>query len=114
MGFFVGFLRNLNATFEEMEAISKAGLGMLKFVDAVMGYCDVAKEIKPKREKVCNMLKYIFGRSLSFFFTYCWLYSAKIFHNEIVINPCLQWGPQSHFSVLNKLVAILLRASYPV
>lgn len=35
-----------------MEAISKAGLGMLKFVDAVMGYCDVAKEIKPKREKV--------------------------------------------------------------
>ncbi|CAJ0949994.1 unnamed protein product [Ranitomeya imitator] len=50
-----GFLRNLNATFEEMEAISKAGLGMLKFVDAVMGYCDVAKEIKPKREKVAKL-----------------------------------------------------------
>ncbi|KAG9487629.1 hypothetical protein GDO78_007442 [Eleutherodactylus coqui] len=50
-----GFLKNLNATFEEMEAISKAGLGMLKFVDAVMGYCDVAKEIKPKREKVAKL-----------------------------------------------------------
>lgn len=35
-----------------MEAVSKAGLGMLKFVEAVMGYCDVFKEIKPKREKV--------------------------------------------------------------
>lgn len=32
--------------------MSKAGLGMLKFVEAVMGYCDVFKEIKPKREKV--------------------------------------------------------------
>lgn len=47
-----GFLKNLNTSFEEMQAISKAGSGMLKFVEAVMGYCDVAKEIKPKREKV--------------------------------------------------------------
>ncbi|XP_053555751.1 dynein axonemal heavy chain 10 [Bombina bombina] len=50
-----GFLKTLNTTFEEMEAISKAGLGMLKFVEAVMGYCDVAKEIKPKREKVAKL-----------------------------------------------------------
>ncbi|XP_053327864.1 dynein axonemal heavy chain 10 [Spea bombifrons] len=50
-----GFLRNLNTTFEDMEGISKAGLGMLKFVEAVMGYCDVAKEIKPKREKVAKL-----------------------------------------------------------
>lgn len=35
-----------------MEAVSKAGLGMLKFVEAVMGYCDVFREIKPKRDKV--------------------------------------------------------------
>lgn len=35
-----------------MEAVSKAGLGMLKFVEAVMGYCEVFREIKPKREKV--------------------------------------------------------------
>ncbi|KAG8456021.1 hypothetical protein GDO86_001999 [Hymenochirus boettgeri] len=50
-----GFLKTLNTTLEEMEAISKAGLGMLKFVEAVMGYCDVAKEIKPKREKVAKL-----------------------------------------------------------
>lgn len=47
-----GFLKTLNTSFEEMQAISKAGSGMLKFVEAVMGYCDVAKEIKPKRDKV--------------------------------------------------------------
>ncbi|XP_051831868.1 dynein axonemal heavy chain 10 [Antechinus flavipes] len=50
-----GLLKNLNTTMEEMEAVSKAGLGMLKFVEAVMGYCDVFKEIKPKREKVARL-----------------------------------------------------------
>jgi len=37
---------------DEMKAISRAGYGLLKFVDAVMQYCAVAKEVKPKREKV--------------------------------------------------------------
>ncbi|XP_069475795.1 dynein axonemal heavy chain 10 [Ambystoma mexicanum] len=50
-----GYLKTLNTTLEEMGAVSKAGLGMLKFVEAVMGYCDVAKEIKPKREKVAKL-----------------------------------------------------------
>uniref|UniRef100_A0A4X2JQB9 Dynein axonemal heavy chain 10 n=1 Tax=Vombatus ursinus TaxID=29139 RepID=A0A4X2JQB9_VOMUR len=50
-----GLLKTLNTTFEEMEAVSKAGLGMLKFVEAVMGYCDVFKEIKPKRDKVARL-----------------------------------------------------------
>lgn len=40
-----------------MQAISKAGSGMLKFVEAIMGYCDVAREIKPKREKVITFIK---------------------------------------------------------
>lgn len=35
-----------------MELVSRAGLGMLKFVEAVMSYCDVIREVKPKREKV--------------------------------------------------------------
>ncbi|XP_006894689.1 PREDICTED: dynein heavy chain 10, axonemal [Elephantulus edwardii] len=48
-------LKTLNTTIEEMEAVSKAGLGMLKFVEAVMGYCDVFREIKPKREKVAKL-----------------------------------------------------------
>lgn len=37
---------------EEMKEVSKAGTGLLKFVIAVLGYCSVAREIKPKREKV--------------------------------------------------------------
>lgn len=52
----LGLLKTLNTTIEEMEAVSKAGLGMLKFVEAVMGYCDVFREIKPKREKVSRGL----------------------------------------------------------
>ncbi|CAH2295752.1 dynein heavy chain 10, axonemal [Pelobates cultripes] len=61
-----GFLKNQNVTVEEMENISKAGSGMLKFVEAVMGYCDVAKEIKPKREKVAKLERnyYISKRDL--------------------------------------------------
>ncbi|XP_053509735.1 dynein axonemal heavy chain 10 isoform X2 [Ictalurus furcatus] len=55
-----GFLKNLNTSFEEMQAISKAGSGMLKFVEAVMGYCDVSREIKPKREKVAKLEKNFF------------------------------------------------------
>uniref|UniRef100_A0A8C4TE89 Dynein axonemal heavy chain 10 n=1 Tax=Erpetoichthys calabaricus TaxID=27687 RepID=A0A8C4TE89_ERPCA len=52
-----GFLKNLNTSLEEMQAISKAGSGMLKFVEAVMDYCDVAREVKPKREKVARLVK---------------------------------------------------------
>lgn len=48
----LGFLKNLQTSFEEMQAISKAGSGLLKYVEAIMGYCEVAREIKPKREKV--------------------------------------------------------------
>ncbi|KAG5280454.1 hypothetical protein AALO_G00060150 [Alosa alosa] len=55
-----GFLKHLNTSSEEMQAISKAGSGMLKFVEAVMGYCDVAREIKPKREKVARLEKNFF------------------------------------------------------
>ncbi|CAL8251349.1 unnamed protein product [Boreogadus saida] len=55
-----GFLKHLNTTFEEMQAISRAGSGMLKFVEAVMGYCDVSKEIKPKREKVARLERNFF------------------------------------------------------
>ena len=49
---FVGFLKELDMTIEEMREKSKAGAGLLKFVTAVIGYCEVAREVKPKREKV--------------------------------------------------------------
>lgn len=35
-----------------MKQISKAGYGLLKFVRAVLGYCDVFKDVKPKKERV--------------------------------------------------------------
>jgi dynein heavy chain len=49
-------LKQVNYTMEEMQAISKAGSGLYKFVLAVMGYCSVAREIKPKREKVSSLI----------------------------------------------------------
>ncbi|XP_041853005.1 dynein heavy chain 10, axonemal [Melanotaenia boesemani] len=55
-----GFLKNSQTTLKEMQAISKAGSGMLKFVEAIIGYCDVAREIKPKREKVARLEKDFF------------------------------------------------------
>ncbi|XP_069565682.1 dynein axonemal heavy chain 10 [Brachyistius frenatus] len=55
-----GFLKNLQTSFEEMQAISKAGSGMFKFVEAIMGYCEVAREIKPKREKLARLEKNFF------------------------------------------------------
>ena len=44
--------KSCTMTIENMKTISKAGTGLLKFVEAVMGYCVVAREIKPKRDKV--------------------------------------------------------------
>lgn len=35
-----------------MKAISKAGFGLLKFVRAVLRYCDTYREVKPKQERV--------------------------------------------------------------
>ncbi|KAJ3602266.1 hypothetical protein NHX12_030025 [Muraenolepis orangiensis] len=61
-----GFLKHLNTSFEEMQSISRAGSGMLKFAEAVMGYCDVSKEIKPKRDKVARLEKNFFQSKREF------------------------------------------------
>ena len=58
--YLTGFLKDLDMTIEEMREKSRAGAGLLKFVVAVIGYCDVAKEVKPKRDKVCGLLYQIF------------------------------------------------------
>ena len=42
---------------DEMKEKSRAGAGLLKFVVAVVGYCEVAREVKPKREKVARLEK---------------------------------------------------------
>ena len=48
-------LKDMDTPVEQMKEISKAGAGLLKFVWAIVGYCDVAKTIKPKREKVAKL-----------------------------------------------------------
>lgn len=40
-----------------MKDISKAGNGLLIFVKAVLGYCDVYKEVRPKKERVAYLEK---------------------------------------------------------
>ena len=42
----------MDVDYSRMKDISRAGGGLFKFVKAVLGYCFVAREIKPKREKV--------------------------------------------------------------
>ena len=37
---------------DEMKAISRAGYGLLKFVMAVLSYCDTFREVKPKQDRV--------------------------------------------------------------
>ncbi|XP_035829687.1 dynein heavy chain 10, axonemal isoform X2 [Aplysia californica] len=48
-------LKDIDMSPDQMKVISRAGAGLLKFVEAVMGYCAVAREIKPKREKVAKL-----------------------------------------------------------
>ncbi|KAJ4435378.1 hypothetical protein ANN_17992 [Periplaneta americana] len=42
---------------DQMALISKAGYGLLKFVEAVLAYCAVFREVKPKRERVDMLVK---------------------------------------------------------
>ena len=45
----------MDTDYTRMKEVSKAGGGLFKFVKAVLGYCSVAREIKPKREKVYSL-----------------------------------------------------------
>lgn len=38
-----------------MAHISKAGHGLLKFVEAALAYCGVYREVKPKRDRVAQL-----------------------------------------------------------
>ena len=75
-------LKEMNITVEEMRDISKAGAGLLKFVVAVLGYCSVAREIKPKREKVGHRCNKSFLFSIYAVF---WLFNEFVpsYHNSI-------------------------------
>ena len=53
------FLKKMDMTVDDMKSRSRAGAGLLKFVVAVVGYCEVAREVKPKREKVLNYFYFV-------------------------------------------------------
>eukprot|EP00842_Homolaphlyctis_polyrhiza_P003630 jgi/Hompol1/4268/HPOL_001758-RA len=50
-------LREMDVSVSRMLEISSAGAGLLKFVLAVVGYCNVAKQIAPKRAAVATLEK---------------------------------------------------------
>ncbi|KAH6585240.1 hypothetical protein BASA61_006968 [Batrachochytrium salamandrivorans] len=50
-------LREMDVSVSRMLEISSAGAGLLKFVLAVVGYCNVAKQIAPKRSAVATLEK---------------------------------------------------------
>lgn len=50
-----GFLKDDEVTLDDMKSVSKAGYGLLKYVLAVLNYCSVFREVKPKRDKVARL-----------------------------------------------------------
>lgn len=42
---------------DEMQQISKAGYGLLKFIRAVIGFYDVYREVKPKKDRVDQLVR---------------------------------------------------------
>jgi dynein heavy chain len=50
-------LREMDVSVARMQEISTAGAGLLTFVLAVVGYCNVAKQIAPKRAAVASLEK---------------------------------------------------------
>ena len=58
-----GMVNKMDTDYAGMRQISKAGGGLFKFVKAVLGYCEVAKQIKPKRDKVIAYILAIRSRA---------------------------------------------------
>ena len=54
---FLEIIDGMGVSVDEVAVVSKAGGGLLKFVVAVMGYCAVYKEVKPKKMKVAALEK---------------------------------------------------------
>lgn len=50
-------LREMDVSIQRMEEISSAGAGLLTFVLAIVGYCNVARQIAPKRAAVASLEK---------------------------------------------------------
>ena len=59
-------LEELDITSERMQEISSAGAGLLVFVQAVIGYCNVARLIAPKRQAVATLEKNLMMSKIEF------------------------------------------------
>uniref|UniRef100_A0A5K3FBS4 AAA domain-containing protein n=1 Tax=Mesocestoides corti TaxID=53468 RepID=A0A5K3FBS4_MESCO len=51
------YLERSKITMDQMQSISRAGSGLLRFVHAVLGYYTVLKDVRPKREMVAKLEK---------------------------------------------------------
>lgn len=99
--YFPALLKEIDVSLDEMKAISRAGAGLLKFVDAVLGYCAVAREIKPKREKVFIF----FFKFCSQYLFYCFL--VNFYRNvmpEFVIVDCVSFFFHINVKAMNERV----------
>jgi hypothetical protein len=81
-----------------MQDISKAGYGLLCFVDAVLKYCVVFKEVKPKQDKLKELEKdyELVRTNLSFYRSYNFLGSklkvlSQIIKSNRTINNVKQY-----------------------
>lgn len=45
-------LKEADTSYDSMRSVSRAGFGLLKFVNAVLNFCEVYKDVKPKKDKV--------------------------------------------------------------
>lgn len=68
-----------------MKDISKAGYGLLCYVEAVLQYCVVFKEVKPKKDKVQTLEKE-FETVRSYF---CVYYSFRRIGGHVLIVDAL-------------------------
>ena len=47
----------MKITVEQMQPVSRAGAELLRFINAILGYCEVLKNVRPKREKAAKLEK---------------------------------------------------------
>ena len=60
---------------EKLRPVSRVGAELLKFINAVLDYCDVLKDVRHKREKVAKLEKLLAQVSKhSYFLVYVYLF----------------------------------------
>jgi dynein heavy chain len=54
--------KTMKMTVEALQKVSKAGAGLYKFVEAVMGFCVVNFEVKPKKDALAKLV-YVYNKA---------------------------------------------------